>query len=70
MNAWSILTVAAVCAAGALAFLKVVADELSGVADQLASFEARERKAFRRRRQEAAERPAEPAPEVVARSAA
>lgn len=54
MSAWSILTVLFVGVFGAVAFLRVVADALAGVDGAMASLEARERLALRRRREERA----------------
>lgn len=42
MDAWHILSAGCLCALGVLTFLRVVADELGGVASELDAFRRRE----------------------------
>lgn len=65
MSGWHILIRCAVCALGALVFLRFVADEVAFATDSLSVLEGRERKAYKVRQ----EMEMAPNPEIAEKAA-
>lgn len=57
MDGWQVLIWAATCGGGAIAFLKIVANEIEGAEAKLRLLEQNERKALQKRRQMAGQVP-------------